>query len=56
MVDSSVSNIDRDNRLTAIANLIADEMHISYQSNSREELNSGDSDWEHPEQFGLFDE
>ena len=55
-VDSSSSIIDRDNQLTAIANLTADEMYISYPCNSCEELSSGDSDWEHPvQERGAFD-
>ena len=60
MVDSSASNIDRDNQLTPIANLTADQMYISYPNNSREELCSDDSGWMHPEEergaFDLFDE
>ena len=60
MIDSYSSNIDRDNQLTEIANLSADEMCISHRNLSREEISSDDNSyWENPGQqrgaFNLFD-
>ena len=55
-IDSYSGNIGRDNQRTAIANLSADEMCISYRNLSREEISSDDEDpGQERSAFNLFD-